>query len=33
MEMDIDAKINSSVAAAKEARFSEISELHKGMLV
>lgn len=32
LETDINAKINSSVAAAKEARFSEISELYKGML-
>jgi len=33
LETDINAKVNSSVAAAKEARFSEISELYKGMLV
>jgi len=32
LETDINAKVNSSVAAAKEARFSEISELYKGML-
>jgi len=32
LETDIDAKINSSVAIAKEAGFSESSELHKGVL-
>jgi TPP-dependent pyruvate/acetoin dehydrogenase alpha subunit len=32
LETGIDAKINSSIAAAKEARFSGISELYKGVL-
>ena len=32
LETHINAKINSSVAAAKEARFSETSELYKGVL-
>lgn len=31
LETDIDAKINSSIAAAKEACFSGISELYKGV--